>query len=126
MELEEEDSEDVRLARRIERCRIYTGIQANTFPPADCSNNASSVNPSTIAAASEAALKTSTSAAQVQASTQAAAPPSPPPPAAVVPVQQTTTSQVEVSTPTPVAPVVVAPQPTLHSSDEQFFYFCDP
>ncbi|KAH7360154.1 hypothetical protein BKA65DRAFT_546885 [Rhexocercosporidium sp. MPI-PUGE-AT-0058] len=91
----------------------------------DCSNNASTVNPSTIAAGAgaEAAPKTSTtsSAAQARASTQQAPPP------AAAPIQQTSTSQVEVSKPTPTlaAPVVVA-QPTLHSSDEQFFYFCDP
>ncbi|KAH6720425.1 hypothetical protein BKA61DRAFT_668335 [Leptodontidium sp. MPI-SDFR-AT-0119] len=87
----------------------------------DCSNNASTVNPSTIADAAEAAPKTSTSsAAKAKASTQQA-----PPPPAAVPIQQTSASPVEVSTPTPPAPVVVA-QPTLHSSDEQFFYFCDP
>ncbi|PVH84647.1 hypothetical protein DL98DRAFT_512071 [Cadophora sp. DSE1049] len=87
----------------------------------DCSNNASQVNPSTIAAAAQSTPKTSTSAA-------AAAPKAsrPPPPAAVAPapVQQTSASQ-EAAPPTTVAPVVVA-QPTLHSSDEQFFYFCDP
>jgi len=86
----------------------------------DCSNNASQVNPSTIAAAAESAPKTSTSAA-------AAAPKAPtPPPAAVAPPPiQLTSAPQEAAPATTAAPVVVA-QPTLHSSDEQFFYFCDP
>ncbi|KAH7395933.1 hypothetical protein BKA64DRAFT_72856 [Cadophora sp. MPI-SDFR-AT-0126] len=101
----------------------------------DCSNNASKVNPSTIAAAAAASTSTSTSkkstssaAASPKASVQppAAVAPAPvaPAPVAPAPVEQTSASQ-EAAPATTVAPVVVA-QPTLHSSDDQFFYFCDP
>ncbi|KAK0101328.1 hypothetical protein ONS95_006504 [Cadophora gregata] len=85
----------------------------------DCTKVAAQVNPSTIAAAAESTPKTSTSAV-------VAAPKASSTPAAVAPapVQQTSASQ-EAAPATTAAPVVVA-QPTLHSSDEQFFYFCDP
>ncbi|CZT49401.1 uncharacterized protein RSE6_10243 [Rhynchosporium secalis] len=118
----------------------------------DCTKIAQTVNPSTLADAGNAgnAASPSSTAAQVEATTQQtppqatttqqqaapattqqAAPPSPPPqssaqqaPPVAIPVLQSSASPVEVSTPT--ALPVIAPQPTLHSSDEKFFYFCDP
>lgn len=89
--------------------------------------NAAANGPQTAAATTTTSQAVTTTAAPVQQTTTAVQvqPQTTTTQAAVVPVAATT----QAAAPVVVAstPVVVAsPSPTLHSSDEDFFYFCDP